>query len=176
MKRVGQVYREGLVNRIKNEIDKNENVFLLSYSHVGGGRMNDFRKALKKAGADVYVTRNSAARIALKDLKQERFAEEVGGQTIFVWTNSEIAEVSKALITFIKDLEAIKIKGGLLKGEAFTPDQIKTISELPSREQLLSQLLSTIQAPVTRFLGALNAKSQDLLSILKQYGEKKGGS
>jgi large subunit ribosomal protein L10 len=176
MTKVGQVYRQGLVNRIKDEIGKNENVFLLSYSQLAGGQMNDFRKALKKAGASVYVTRNSAARLALTELKHEAFKDSVNGQTVFVWSNSDSAEVSKALVKFIKDLEAVKIKGGLLKGCVVTSDDVKRISELPSREQLLSTLLSTIQAPVTRLLGALNAKSYDLLSILKQLSEKKGGS
>ncbi len=176
MKKVGQLYRDSLIKEVKSEVEKSNSLFVLSYTCVAGPRMNDLRKNLKKSGLSVYVSKNSIARIALKDLKQDELAEKVDGQSAFVLGNLDSVEASKAIVKCLKDNESVVLKGGLIDGKIYQKDEIKRLSELPSREALLSQLLSLMQSPVSRLLGAMNAKSRDLLSILKQLSEKKGGS
>ena len=176
MKKVGQLYRERLVDQLKDGVTNHDNVFLLSYSQVSGLQMSDLRKNLKQTGADVCVTKNSIARLALKEIEQEGLAERISGQTALVWGGVDSAEVSKILINFVKESENIVVQGGLLQGRILEQTDVKKLSELPSREVLLAMLLSAIQSPLTRFAGALNAKTRDLLSILKQLGEKKGGN
>ena len=80
------------------------------------------------------------------------------------------------IMEFSKDLDNVNVQGGVLDGRTLNEGDVKRLSDLPPREVLLSTLLGTIQAPLTRLAGALNAKSRDLLSILKQYSEKKGGN
>jgi len=176
MKRVGQMFREQLTSNIKTGIDGSSSVFLLSYSNLSGAQINELRKNLKQAGADVFVSKNSVARIALKDLKHEGLAEHITEQTAFVWGNTDSVEISKVLMHFSKDLKQFSVQGGLLEGRMIEKQDVLKLSELPSREVLLAQLLSTIQAPISRLMGAMNAKSRDLLSILKQYSEQKGGN
>ena len=176
MTKVGQLYRQKLVNRIKDSLDKNSNVFVLNYSRLSGPQANDLRKNLKKLGADVFVTKNALARIALKDLKHDALAEKITGQTAFIWSSADSVEVSKLLVKFTKTSEFLKLQGGILDGQVIQQADIQTLSDLPSREVLLSMLLATIQSPLTRLASALNAKTQELLSILKQISEKKGGS
>ena len=176
MKRIGQIFRETLVSRVKDGVGQNGCIFVISYSQVPASRINDFRKRLKAAGADIYVSKNSIAQIALKDLNQSGLAEKITGQMAFVWSQADAMEVAKALVKFAKECENIKIRGGLLDGKILEKDQIIQLSELPSRQVLLTMLLSTIQSPLTRLAGALSGKTQELLSILKQLSEKKGGN
>ena len=124
----------------------------------------------------MYVSKNSIAQKALKELKQDKLAERVVGQTAFIWSNADSVAVSKVLIKFIKDRERVTVPAGIFEGKILEQEDIKRLSELPSREVLLSMLLSTIQAPLTRLAGALNAKTREVLSILKQLSEKKGGN
>jgi len=172
MKKVGQLYREALVNQVKKGVTDNDNVFLLSYSQVSGLQMSDLRKSLKRAGANVYAARNSVARLALKEMKHEELSEKVSGQTALVWGGADSSEISKILIDFVKGAENLAVHGGLLKGRMLEQDDIKKLSELPSREVLLATLLATIQSPLTRLAGALNAKTREVLSILKQLSER----
>ena len=176
MKKIGQLFRENLVDQVKSGVDKNKNIFIFSYSNVSSFQLGELRKKLKLAGADVYVSKNAIAQIALKNLKQDILAERIKGQTAFVWSSADSAQISKILVGFAKECEHVKLQGGLLEGKILEQNDIKRLSDLPSREVLLAQLLGTIQAPVTRLMYCLNAKSQDLLSILKQYSEKKGGN
>jgi len=59
----------------------------------------------------------------------------------------------------------------VLDGAFLTQAEVKTLSDLPSREVLLAKLLGTMSAPLTRFAGALNAKTRDMISILKQKSD-----
>jgi len=176
MTRVGQLYRETLVNHIKEGVDENSNVFLISYSKVSSVQASELRKDLKKIGADVYVSKNSVAQIALKELEQKELAERIDGQTAFVWSTADSVAVSKILVKFSEDIKTVTVQGGLLDGRLIEEADVIKLSSLPSREVLLAQLLGTIQAPLTRLAGALNAKSRELLSILKQLSEKQGGN
>jgi large subunit ribosomal protein L10 len=176
MKKVGQLYREALVNQVKKGVTENDNTFLLSYSQVSGLQMSDLRKNLKQTGANVCVTKNSVFRLALKEVEQEELSNRVSGQTALVWGGTDSAEISKILIDFIKTSENVVVQGGLLQGRILEQADVKKLSELPSREVLLATLFATIQSPLTRFAGALNAKTRDLLSVLKQLGEQKGGN
>lgn len=176
MKKVGTLFRESLVNRIKEGVNNNSNVFLLSYSALSGLKNSDLRKNLRKIGAEVYVTKNSIARLALKDCEKDDLAQNVSQQTAFVFSDADSVELSKMLVDFEKDCKTFSVQGGLLEGKVLDQAEVKTLSELPSREVLLAMLLSTIQSPLTRLAGALNAKTRDLLSILKQLSEKNGGN
>ncbi len=176
MEKVGKIYRTTLLNNIKDKIANNDSVFLVSYTGISSIKMDGLRKDLRKIGANVYVSKNRLAQIALQDMKQENLAKTLKGQTAFISSNADSVAISKSLIKFAEQCEGIKIQGGLLGGVTLTKEDIKRLSELPSREALLSQLLQLILSPLTRFAGVLNGKSQDLLSILKQLSEKKGGS
>ncbi len=173
--KVGQLFREQLVTKIKSGVEENESVFLLSYSELSGDQTSELRKSLRQSGADVYVAKNAIAKRALKDLEKDDLAAEVKGQTAFVWGNTDSAEISKIIVKFTEDFEQLHVQGGLLQGSLLTKNDVKKLSDLPSREVLLATLLGTIQAPVSQLMNALNAKSKDLLSILKQLGEQKEG-
>lgn len=176
MKRVGQIFRQKLVQGIEESLDQNKSVFLISYSQIPSIHLSEFRKSLRKAGADVYVSRNKIAQIALKNAGHDAFSEKVTGQMAFIWSNTDAVEVAKVLMKFVKNYENVKVQGGLLEGKILNGGDVEKLSELPSRDVLLAMLLSTIQAPLTRFAGALNAKTRELVSILKQLSEKKGGN
>jgi large subunit ribosomal protein L10 len=175
MKRVGQIFRESLVSRIKNGVEKNNTIFMLTYTNLSATKVSDIRKNLKKNGAEIFLSKNAIAAMALKLLGHEKLAERIMGQTIFVWGPLDSAEISKILIKYEKDMETLKVRGGLFDGKLFSAEDIKRLSELPPRQVLLSQVASTLQAPLNRLAGALIGKHRDLLSILKQLSEKKGG-
>lgn len=174
MKKVGTIFREGLIDTIKTGFEDNNHVFLISYSALSGLKSSDLRMGMKKAGAGVYASKNRIAQLALKELGHENLAEKITGQTAFVWTDGDSVEIAKAVVDFVKENDNVQVQGAVIDGDPVGTDDVNKLSELPSRPVLQSMLLSTIQAPVSRLLGAFNAKSKDLLSILKQLSEQKG--
>ncbi|MBP6342343.1 MAG: 50S ribosomal protein L10 [Candidatus Omnitrophica bacterium] len=174
--KVGEIFRKQLVGAIKDGVEKNQNTFLVSYSGVSAAQMNILRKDLSKKSAKMKVTKSKIARIALKDQPLAPAAADVNNQVAFVHTDSDAAEISKILVKFSKECKGFAVQGGLLDGAFLPKEDVTRLSDLPSREVLIAKLLSLMQSPATKLANILNAKSRDLLSILKQYSEKKGGS
>ena len=174
--RVGQIYRDKMKKSVTSAFEAKGSTFVVTYTGITSAQMNDIRKSLKRKKADVYVTKSNVARLALKDVKLDELAQKIHGQMAFVFTDTDVSEVSKELLKVSKENQGFTVAGGYLDGSLLNPADIKRLSDLPSREALLSQLLATIQSPMSRLAGALNAKSRELLSILKQLSEKKGGT
>ena len=174
--KVGEIFRKQLVSAIKDGVDKNQNTFLVSYSCISAAQMNILRKDLSRKSAKMKVTKSKIARIALKDQKLESASSNIKDQVAFVHSDSDAAEISKILVKFSKECKGFAVQGGLLQGAFLPKEDVTRLSDLPSREVLIAKLLSLMQSPATKLAYILNAKSRDLLSILKQYSEKKGGS
>ena len=173
--KVGQLYKTRMSATIKKGVVDNASAFVVSFRGVSSAQMNVLRKDLKRKKANVLVSKTSVSRIALKEAQLENLASRISGQTAFVLSDSDASEISKILVKFAKDCEGFVVQGGVLNGDLLNPEQIKTLSDLPSREVLLAKLLGVMAAPISRFNGALNAKTRDFMSILKQKSEK-GGS
>ncbi len=172
--KVGQLYRKSISDSVKEGVSKKSNAFVVTWAGISSSKMSTLRKDLKRKKASVLVSKTSIARIALAESKQEELAKRLNGQMALILSDSDASEISKVLVKFAKDCEGFVLQGGILDGATLSAQQVQTLSDLPSREVLLSKFIGTLQAPVTRFAGALNAKSRDFVSILKQKSEKGG--
>lgn len=172
--KVGQLYRTSVSDSVKTGVAEKSNAFVVTWTAVSSSKMGVLRKDLKRKQADVLVSKASIARIALKSSNYETLANRINGQMALVLSDTDASEVSKILVKFAKDCEGFVVQGGVLDGAELSSEQVKTLSDLPSREVLLAKFVGTLQAPAVRFAGALNAKSRDFVSILKQKSEKGG--
>jgi len=172
--KVGQLYRQSVSDSVTTGLTKKSNTFVVTWTAVTSSKMDSLRKDLKRKQADVLVSKASIARIAIKEAKHEGLANRIKGQMALVMSDSDASEVSKILVKFASTCEGFVVQGGLLDGAELSSEQVKTLSDLPSREVLLAKFIGTLQAPAVRFAGALNAKSRDFVSILKQKSEKGG--
>ena len=175
MEKVGNIFRQSSVNVIQDSVKNSSATFVLSYSSVSASKMDALRKDLKRIDAKLCVSKNRLAKIALEGLEHGDLAQKIDAQMAFVWSDGDAVAISKALVNFSKGCDGFLVQGGLLDGAMLANADVQRLSELPPREILLAQLLQTMLSPMTRFAGLLNAKTRDLLSILKQLSEKKEG-
>ncbi len=175
MTKIGQIYRQGVAANIREGVQNRSSVFLVSYSKVSSLQMDNLRKTLRRAGARMYVSKNTVARKTLQDLQFGTLADKIKGQTAFIWSDGDSAEISKTLTKFTKESAGVLIQGGLLQGKILEPADVKRLSDLPSREVLLTMLLGSLQSPLTGLLHALSGKTRELIYLLKQLSEKKEG-
>jgi len=169
--KVGTIYRQKMANAVKEGVSKKSSTFVVSYLGISSAKMNTLRKDLRRKKAEVLVSKASVARVALKEAKCEDLAATIEGQMALILSNADASEVSKVLVNFAKSQQGFVVRGGVLDGAFLTMEQVKTLSDLPSREVLLSRLIGLMAAPATRFASGLNAKTRDFMSILKQKSE-----
>lgn len=174
--KVGTLYRKRMADSVTEGVTQKSNTFVVSFRNVSSAKLDSLRKDLKRKKADVMVTKTTVTRLAIKEAKLEALAERLKGQTALITSDSDPSEISKILVKFSKDFEGFKVQGGVLDGAVLDSNQIHTLSDLPSREVLLGKLVGLMNAPITRFAGALNAKTRDFMSIIKQKSESAGDS
>ncbi len=174
--KIGKIYREKITKKLQDGVEKQSSAFVINFRNVSSGEICTLRKTLQQKNAKVYLSRNSLARVGLKGSLLASITDNLDGQTLFVWTNSDPVEVSKILVKFAGKNENIAIRGGVVSSQLLMKSDIKRLSDLPAKEVLLAQLLGTLQSPMTRFARVLNGKTVELLSILKQISEKRGGN
>lgn len=174
--KIGRLCKEKVVETIKKGVSTQNSAFVVNYRNISSGEISGLRKKLQGSKAKMYLSRTTIAKIALKDSGLSFLTENLEGHTAFVWSNTDPVQVSKVLVGFADKNEAFIVRGGLVDGGHLRQADVKRLSELPAKEVLVAQLLGTLQAPVTRLARVLNGKTTELILILKQLSEKKGGN
>lgn len=125
------------------------------YRGLSVDEMCDLRKRSRASGVFLKVYKNTLAKRALKDTKFECVTEVLSGPTIIGCAIDEPGAAAKLLSDFAKENDTLKLKGVSLGDTLLGPEQIKRVATLPNREQALSMLLGTLQAPVTKLAQTL---------------------
>ncbi len=138
----------------------------------------EFRRKIRESGAKYKVVKNTLAKRALSGAGASLAVLEphLKGMTGIAFTEHDPVALAKLIHDFAKDVPAIVFKGGVLADKALDESQFKALAALPSREVLLSQLLSVMQAPIQQFLAVLQAPARDLVMVLQAYADKKAAS
>jgi large subunit ribosomal protein L10 len=173
--KVGRLYREKIVKTIQTGVESKQNAFVVNYRNIPSASVSSLRKTLQHKKAKMYLSRGTLAKIALKGSLLAAVTEALEGHTAFVWSDTDAAEISKILVKFAEKNEAFVIRGGLISGSFLKKDDVKRLSDLPSREVLLSKIVGALQSPATSLARALTGKQTELILLLKQISEKKGG-
>ena len=113
------------------------------------------RKNLREAGVEFKVVKNSVLRRAAEKAGIEGM--EFSGPSAVAFSNEDVVAPAKVLSEFAKTAENLEVKGGIIEGKVTSQAEIAAIAALPSREGLLSMLLSVLQAPVRNVALAVKA-------------------
>jgi large subunit ribosomal protein L10 len=157
-------------------VEKSSTCVVVNYQKVSSSDLSSLRKTLRQKKAKMCSSRNSLVKVAFKGTDYASLAEGLSGQTAVIFTSADPADIAKVLVAFAKKNENFVFCGGVLDKSLLRKEDIKRISDLPAKEVLIAQLLGTLQSPMTRLARALNGKTTELILILKQLSEKRGGN
>lgn len=174
IQKVGELYRSLVTAELKRHLDGSSDVILLNYKKLKSAEMTQLRKNLKGVGASILVAKNSHMRKAFEAAKKpEAVISLLDGPMAFVFVKDDPIATSKILVNFAKEHEALSIRGGYLADRAMTLQDVKTIAKLGSRQALLGQLASVLNAPVGKLATGLNQIVAKLVYALKAVSDKK---
>ncbi|MBK6587339.1 MAG: 50S ribosomal protein L10 [Acidobacteria bacterium] len=162
------------LNALSESLQNSTSAMVVSFSKLTVTKDQEFRSQLREAGAKYQVVKNTLARIAVKGTQFEDAAEAFKGVTAIAWTDGDPVILSKAVSKFMKENAAIyTFKTGVVDGKLVNLDQLTTIANLPSKEELISKLLWVINAQAQGIVTVINAVPRDLAVVIKQIGENK---
>lgn len=162
---------------LTESLQNSTSAMVVSFSKLTVTKDQEFRKSLREAGANYQVVKNTLARIAVKGTQFEDTTEFLKGVTAIAWSDKDPVVLSKAISKFMKEnADVYTFKTGVVDGKLVDLNQLTTIANLPSKDELISKLLFILNSQAQRIVTVINAVPRDLAVVIKQIGEQKGGA
>ena len=149
--------KQQVVTEIADKLRASKSTIVVDYRGLTVSEATELRKQLREAGVEFKVYKNSLTRRAAESAEMAELNEFLTGPNAIAFSNEDVVAPAKVLNDFAKDHEALEIKAGVIEGKLVTLDEVKAIATLPSREGLLSMLLSVLQAPIRNLALATKA-------------------
>lgn len=143
--------KQAVVGEITDKLKAAATVVVVDYRGLSVSEVTELRKNLREQGIDFKVYKNSMSRRATEALGLEGLNEYLTGPNALAFSNEDVVAPAKILNDFAKQNDKLEIKAGIIEGAIASQEEVKALAELPSREGLLSMLLSVLQAPVRNF-------------------------
>ena len=114
------------------------------------------RKRLREEGITYKVYKNTLMNFAFKGTDYEALTPYLEGPSAIAISNSDATAPARILCKFAKEASKLEVKGGMVEGIAYDAAGIMDIAKIPSREELISKLLGSLQSPITNFARVMN--------------------
>lgn len=162
------------VKEIRNAIDSSKIMIITDHSGLKVVEMTCLRQKLWDKGARYNVVKNTLTSLALKGDEEGRIKEVLRGPTSIIFGGDDIVSPAKIISAFIKENEKPAIKGAFMEGRFLEPSYVKKIASLPSKEILLSQMLASMNSPITSFVRVIQGPIRKLVYALEEIRKKRG--
>ena len=149
--------KQELVNQIAEEIKASSSVVIADYRGLNVAEVTELRNNMRNEGLTFKVYKNSLVRRAMEQAGIEGLDEVLAGPNAFAFSTDDAVAPARVLNDFAKEHENLELKAGVIEGKVADQAEIKAIATLPSREGLLSMLLSVLTAPMRNTALAVKA-------------------
>ncbi len=140
--------KAALVQELVEKLNESKTTIVADYRGLTVAEATELRKNLREAGIDFRVVKNTLTRRATAESNNAALDVYLKGPTAIAFGVTDVVAPAKILNDFAGKHKALEIKGGLVEGRLVDAEGVKSLANLPSREGLLSMLLSVLQAPM----------------------------
>jgi large subunit ribosomal protein L10 len=144
-----------VVEEISAKVASAQSIILAEYRGLEVGQITQLRKQARGQGVYLRVFKNTLARRAVAGTTFEKLSDKMVGPLIYGISTDPVA-AAKVLSDFAKTNDKLVIKAGAMPNLMLDAAGVKALATMPSRDELLSKLLGTMQAPVAKFVRTLN--------------------
>nr|MDH3162226.1 50S ribosomal protein L10 [Bacillus licheniformis] len=149
-----------VVEEITSKLKESKSTIIVDYRDLNVAEVTELRKQLREANVEFKVYKNTMTRRAVEQAELDGLNDFLTGPNAIAFSTEDVVAPAKVLNEFAKKHEALEIKAGVIEGKVSTVEEVKALAELPSREGLLSMLLSVLQAPVRNLALATKAVAE----------------
>ena len=160
--------KQPIVQAIAEEIKDAQSVVLVDYRGLTVAQDTELRKQLREAGIVYKVYKNTMMKRAFEGTECEALENCLEGPSAIAISKDDATAPARILCKFAKDAPALELKGGVVEGTAYDVAGLTELSKIPSREELLSRLLGSMQSPITNFARVINRSRRKMARLLRQ--------
>lgn len=165
--------KKEVVSGLAEKIKAAKSIVFADYRGLTVEQDTELRSALRKAGVDYKVVKNTLTRFAANQNGLEGLDSYLNGPTAMAVSETDPVAPAKVLAEYAKKYEKLELKAGVVEGRIIDVDGVKALAELPSREVLIAKVLGGFNAPISGFVNVLNANIRGLVVALNAIAEKK---
>ena len=148
--------KKPIVEEISESIKDAQSVVLVDYRGLTVEQDTQLRKQLREAGITYKVYKNTMMNFAFKGTDFEALAPHLEGPSAVAISKDDATAPARVLAKFAKTAPALELKGGVVEGVYYDAKGMESVASIPSREELLSKLLGSIQSPIANFARVMN--------------------
>jgi len=168
---VDRAQKEKVVEELGQIFESSGVVVVAHYAGMTVAQMQDLRAKLRDVGGSVRVAKNTLAKIALEGKPAAKMGDLLTGMTVMSFSEDPVA-AAKVCQDYAKTNENFVIIGGAMGDTVLDQAGVKAVASMPSREELIAQIVSCIGAPASNIAGAIGAPASNIASILSTIEEK----
>ena len=165
--------KEELVALYQQQITNSSAMVFTNYKGVNVARLRSLRGRLKENGTTYMVVKNKLMAIALENVGRNQPGDLLTGTNGVAFLGEDIGRSVTALKDWIKEAKVLEITGAMLETSVLNAQQAESLSDLPPKEQTLSMLLGTSNAPASSLVRIINAPGASLARVINAYVEKR---
>ncbi|MDA0831509.1 MAG: 50S ribosomal protein L10 [Proteobacteria bacterium] len=147
--------KEAVIGEISEKLSDAQSVVLAEYRGLTVGEMTQLRVNARSSGVYLRVLKNTLAKLAVKGTPFEGLSGDMVGPLAYGISSDPVA-AAKVLSDFSKTNDKFLIKVGAMPNQVMSAADVSVLAKMPSRDELLSKLLGTMQAPIAKFVQTLN--------------------
>ena len=148
--------KQPIVDEIKAKVEGAATVVLVDYRGLTVEQDTKLRKGLREAGCEYKVYKNTMLKRAFEGTDYAQLNDLLEGPTAIAFGVEDATAPARVLNKFAKTADALEFKGAVVEGTFYDVDGVKSLANIPSREELISKLLGSLQSPITNLARVLN--------------------
>jgi len=158
--------KQALVTELTEKFRGSAAYVLADYRGLTVEQDTELRNALRKAGVEYKVIKNTLSTLALRELGVEGIEEFLFGPTAFAMSATDVVAPAKIMSEYAKKFEKLEIKAGVVEGRTIDEKGVSSLASMPSKEVLVSRVLGSLNAPISGFVNVLNGNLRGLVCAL----------
>ena len=161
--------KQAIITELKQTLSESQLAIVIEYQGLSVAEITDLRRRLRPTGTVCKVTKNTLMRIAVDgDNNWQPMTEFLKGSSVFLLVQNDMKAAIKAYEEFQKVTKKTELRGGVMEGRALTEADVKALTELPSKEELMARLAGGFKAIPTKLAVGLNAVPTKLAVGIKE--------
>lgn len=166
-------FKKDKIEKLKEAVQKAKVAIVTDYRGLTVAEITDLRRKLQAEGGDYTVSKNTLTKKAVEGTKFEALGEFLTGPSAIAFGFGDEVSPAKVVMKFIKDTKKTEPKGGVLDGKVLSVEEVKQLSNLPSKEELYAKILGSINSPASGIANSVSAVMRGLVTVIDKVREQK---
>jgi large subunit ribosomal protein L10 len=168
--------KKQVVKELSEKIKSSKSIVFADYRGLTVEQDTELRTALRKAGVDYKVVKNTLTKLAANENGLNDLEPHFNGPTSMASSDEDSIAPAMVMVEFAKKYEKLELKVGVIEGKILDVKGIEAIASLPSKEELLAKALGSLKSPITGLVNVLNGNIRGLVIALNAIAEKQAAN